>query len=135
MLRYTAAETMLKEISTRYAALSDEELLQIASGRASLTEEAVAALDAEIRQRNVTQDNIKQHQRFVKRKTQIEAKRTRRKLFGTKRSRETWVDGVVTAFWSLLAFALIASTYAALPQRYHFSPDWQQAAEIGRAHV
>lgn len=120
---------MLKDFSGQYAELSDEELLQIASERTSLTDEAVAALNAELSQRKLTHDDITEHERFVKQGLQREAKKVRRKLFGTRRSRDSWVDGIATAFWSFVAFALIASTYAALPQRYHFSPDWQQAAE------
>lgn len=120
---------MVKDFSCQYAELSNEELLQVASDRASLTDEAVASLDAEMRQRKLTHDDITKHECFVKQSARREAKKTRRKLFGSRQSKESWVDGVVIAFWSLLAVCLIASTYAALPQRYHFSPDWQPAAE------
>lgn len=115
---------MLNEFSTEYSERSDDELLLLASDRASLTTEAAAALDAELRRRNLTESDQVKDQQFVKRNAQREARRRRRKIFGTRSDLSKWVD----VFWTLLAIALISFTYLALPSRYHMRPDWQEAA-------
>ena len=115
---------MIDDFSTEYSERRDDELLLLASDRASLTTEAVAALDAELRRRNLTESDQVKHQQSVKRNEQREARRRRRKIFGTRSDRSKWVD----AFWTLLAIALISFTYLALPSRYHMRPDWQEAA-------
>jgi hypothetical protein len=115
---------MLNDFTTEYSERSDDELLLLASDRASLTTEAAAALDAELRLRNLTESDQLKHQQFVKRNEQREARRRRRKIFGTRSDRGTWVD----LFWTLLAIALISFTYLALPSRYQMRPDWQKAA-------
>jgi hypothetical protein len=115
---------MLNDFSAEYFERSDDELLLLASDRASLTTEAAAALDAELRRRNLTESDQVKHQQFVKRNEQREARRRRRKIFGTRSDRSQWVD----VFWTLLAIALILFTYLALPSRYHMKPDWQEAA-------
>ncbi len=48
---------MLNDFSTEYSERSDDELLLLASDRASLTTEAAAALDAELRRRNLTESH------------------------------------------------------------------------------
>jgi hypothetical protein len=118
---------MLNDFSTEYPERSDDELLLLASDRASLTPEAASALDAELRRRNLTESDQVKHQQFVKRNEQREARTRRRKIFGTRSDLSKWVD----VFWTLLAIALISFTYLALPSRYHMRPDWQEAA----AHV
>src|SRR5712671_5777339 len=115
---------MLNDFSTEYSERSDDELLRLASDRASLITEAAAALDAELRRRNLTESDQAKHQQFVKRNEQREAKKRRRKMFGTRRDRGAWLD----LFWAILAMALISFTYLALPSRYHMKPDWQEAA-------
>jgi len=115
---------MLDNFSTQYSERSDDELLLLASDRASLTSEAAAALDAELRRRNLTESDQVTHQQFVKRNEQREARRRRRKIFGKRSDRSKWVD----VFWTLLAIALVSFTYFALPSRYHMRPDWQEAA-------
>jgi hypothetical protein len=115
---------MLNDFSTEYSERSDDELLLLASDRASLTTEAAAALDAELRRRNLTESDQAKHQQFVKRNEQREVKKRRQKIFGTRRDRGAWLD----LFWAILAMALISSTYLALPSRYHMKPDWQDAA-------
>jgi len=115
---------MLNDFSTEYSERSDDELLLLASDRASLTTEAAVALDAELRRRNLTESDQVKHQQFVKQNEQREARRRRRKIFGTRSDRSKWVD----LFWTLLAIALISLTYLALPSRYHMRPDWQEAA-------
>ena len=115
---------MINDFITEYSERSDDELLLLASDRASLTTEAMAALDAELRRRNLTESDQVKHQQFVKRNEQREARRRRRKIFGTRSDRSKWVD----VFWTLLAIALISFTYLELPSRYHMRPDWQEAA-------
>jgi len=115
---------MLSDVSTAYSERSDDELLQLASERASLTTEAAVALDAELHRRNLTEYDQAKHQQFVKRNEQREARRRRRKILGTRGDPRFWVD----LFWGLLAIALILFTYLALPSRYHFKPDWQEPA-------
>jgi len=58
--------TMPIDLSTEYSRRSDDELLQLATQRHSLTTEAAAALDAELRRRNLTDSDRVEHQRFVK---------------------------------------------------------------------
>ena len=115
---------MLNDFSTEYSELSDDELLLLASDRASLTTEAAAALDAELRRRNLTESDQVKHQQFVKRNEQREAKKRRRKIFGTRRDRGAWLD----LLWAILAMALISFIYLVLPNRFHMKPDWQEAA-------
>ena len=104
---------MLNDFTTEYSERSDDELLLLASDRASLTTEAAAALYAELRRRNLTESDQVKHQQFVKRNEQREARRRRRKIFGTRSDRSKWID----LFWALLAIALISFTYLALPSR------------------
>jgi len=54
------------DFSTEYSERSDDELLQLATQRHSLTTEAAAALDAELRRRNLTDSDRVEHQRLVK---------------------------------------------------------------------
>ena len=116
---------MVNDFSTEYSERSDDELLLLASDRASLTTEAAAALDAELIRRNLSESDQVKHQQFVKRNEQREAKKRRRKIFGTRRDRGAWLD----LLWTILAMALISfRTYLALPSRYHMKPDWQEAA-------
>jgi len=115
---------MLNDFTTEYSQRSDDELLLLASDRALLTTGAAAALDAELRRRNLTESDQVKHQQFVKRNEQREARRRRRKIFGSRSDRSKWVD----LFWTLLAIALISFTYLALPSRYRMRPDWQEAA-------
>ncbi len=115
---------MLNDFSAEYFERTDDELLLLASDRDSLTTEAANALDAELCRRNLTESDQAKHQQFVKRNEQRDEKRRRRKIFGTRRDRRSWVD----LFWALVAIALISFTYLALPNRYHMKPDWQEAA-------
>lgn len=115
---------MLNDFSTEYSERSDDELLLLASDRDSLTTEAAAALDAELRRRNLPEADQFKHQQFVKRNEQRQAKRRRRKVFGTRRDPVAWLD----LLWAVLTMALISYIYLALPSRYHMKPDWQEAA-------
>ena len=115
---------MPRDFSTEYSERSDDKILQLASDRTSLTTEAAVALDAELRRRNLTASDQAEHQQFVKRSEQREAKRLRRKILGSRRDRSSWVD----LFWSLIVIALISFAYLALPSRYHLKTDWQEPA-------
>src|ERR1044071_5179958 len=86
---------MFGDFSTEYSKRSDDELLLLASERASLTTEAATALDAELRRRNLTDSEQIKRQQFAKRNEQREARRRRRKLFGSRSDRSEWVD----VFW------------------------------------
>jgi len=115
---------MLSDFSAEYSMRDDDELLLLASDRASLTTEAAVALDAELRRRKLTESDQVKHQQFVERSEQREARRRRRKMLGTPRGRRSWVE----LFWALIAIALISFTYLALPSRYHLNADWQEPA-------
>ena len=99
--------------------------MQLASGSSSLVDEAKAALDCEMRNRGLTHDDLAKHQNLLKR---VEQRETRKKVRKLRRKTDSWVDGVGTLFWSAFGVALIWIAYLALPPRYHFSPDWQEAA-------
>jgi hypothetical protein len=115
---------MQYDFSTEYSQRTDDELLHLASDRDALITEAAAALDAELRRRNLSESDRVQQQRFVKRQEQRETARRHRKTFGAYKDPSTWLD----ALWALLACALISFAYLALPRRYHMKPDWQEAA-------
>ncbi len=116
---------MFSDFQHEYRKLTDEELLQLASDSSSLVDEAKAALDCEMRSRGFTDDDLARHRHLLER---IEHRETRKRARNLRRKTTSWVDGVVTLFWSALAFALVWIAYLALPSRYRFSPDWQEAA-------
>jgi hypothetical protein len=115
---------MPTDFSADYSERGDDELLLLASDRASLTTEAAVALDAELRRRNLTESDQLKYQKFVEHNEQREARRRRKRILGTRTDRRSWVD----LFWWLLVITLISFTYLALPSRYHMKPDWQEAA-------
>jgi hypothetical protein len=111
---------------TGYSGQSDDELLQVASERHSLTTEAAAALDTELRRRNLTESDRIEHQRFVKRQEQREAKRRRRRPLKPFKYQMSWRD----MLWAFGTMALVSWVYIALPSRYHMKPEWQEPAFI-----
>lgn len=113
---------MLTDFSTEYSQRSDDELLHLATQRHSLTTEAVAALDAELRRRNLTESDRVEHQKFERRQERREFRGRCRKLFGKRQF--AWRE-LLSAFG---AMAVIACAYLALPKRYHLKPDWEEAA-------
>jgi hypothetical protein len=113
---------MLADFSTEYCQRSDDELLHLATQRHSLTTEAVAALDAELRRRNLTESDRVEHQKFEKRQERREFRSRRRKIFGKRQF--SWIE-LLSAF---AAMAVIAGAYIALPKRYHLKADWEEAA-------
>ena len=119
---------MFTYLQDDYTTLTDDELLQLASDRDSLTDGAQSALDNEIRNRNLTPSDLAKHVNLVNRSDQRETRRRNRKLFGTRRTRRDWVETAVAFFWMLVVMALISAEYLALPSRYRFSNNWQEAA-------
>jgi hypothetical protein len=117
---------MSKDFYTDYAERSDDELLHLASDRASLTDEAAAALQAELSRRKLTESDQAKYQKAVEHQERRDALKQRRRIYGRRSDRNQWVD----LFWTLLAIALISSIYIALPNRYHMKPDWQKAAVL-----
>lgn len=115
---------MRGDFSVDYSGRSDDELLLLASDRASLTSEAGLALDTELRRRNLTQSDQVKYQQFIKRNEQREGRRRRKKMFGSRSDRGSWAEVLV----GMLVIALISSTYIALPTRYHVRPEWHEAA-------
>ncbi len=99
---------MLSEFQHEYAELSDDELLQLASDRQSLTDDAKSALDAEMRNRNLTSADLAKHQDFVKKNEQRETRRRNRKLFGRRRGLLAWVQFGLWTLLGLSATALVA---------------------------
>ena len=83
-------------------------------------------MDAELSRRNLTESDRIEHQRFVKRQEQREAKKHRRKPFGPFKYQMSWRD----ILWAFAAIAVISFSYLALPSRYHMKSDWQDAAFI-----
>jgi hypothetical protein len=103
---------MFAEFQHEYSELSDEELLQVASDRQSLTDDAKSSLDAEMRNRDLTSVDLAAHQNFVKRSEQRETRRRNRKLFGSRRGLLAWVRFGLWALLALLAAALVATWLA-----------------------
>ena len=114
------------DFSAEYSQRSDDELLHLATQRHSLTAEAAAALDAQLRHRNLTDSDRVEYQKFTKRQEHREWRRQRRWKIPGLRPRLTWRE-ILEAF---AAMALISVIYVTLPSRYHLRPDWQEAAAI-----
>ncbi|HEV2401737.1 MAG TPA: hypothetical protein VGS27_32685 [Candidatus Sulfotelmatobacter sp.] len=113
---------MLTNFSTEYAQRSDDELLELANQRHSLTQEAVTALDAELRRRNLTESDRVEHRKFVKHQEWREHRVHRRKLFGKRQF--SWRE-LLSGF---VALGVIAWAYFSLPKPYRLKPDWEEAA-------
>ncbi len=113
---------MLSDHSSQYAELTDDELLHLASDRKSLTDEAVVALDTELRRRNLNQSDQREHLRFAHRMEQREFRTRRRKIFGKRQF--SWRE--LLSYFA--AVGLIFFVYFELPSRYRLKPEWQDAA-------
>jgi hypothetical protein len=103
---------MLSEFHYEYAELSDDELLQLSADRQSLTDAAKSALDAEMRNRNLTSADLAKYQDFVKKSEQRETRRRNRKLFERRRGLLAWVQFGLWALVGLSATALVATWLA-----------------------
>lgn len=95
-----------------YAQLSDDELLQLASDRQSLSDDAQLALDGEMRNRNLTSADLAKHQDFVTKNAQRETRRRNRKLIGRRRGLLAWVQFGLWVLLGLSATALVATWLA-----------------------
>ena len=104
---------MFAEFQHEYAQLSDDELLRLASDRQSLTEEARSAMDAEMRNRNLTPVDLAKHERFVKRNAQRATTRRNQILFGTRRTLLDWGQFAVWVLLVVSVAALVAMWLAA----------------------
>ena len=113
---------MLTNFSTEYAQRSDDELLELATQRHSLTQEAVTASDAELRRRSLTESDRAEHQKFVKHQERREYRGHRRKIFGKRQF--SWRE-LLSGF---VALGVIAWAYFSLPKPYRLKPDWEEAA-------
>ena len=114
------------DFSKEYSERSDDELMHLSSARHSLTTEAVAALDAELRRRNLTESDRLEYQRLVKQQEQREARKHRRKPLGPFKYEMSWRD----LLWAFATIALISFAYFALPTRYRLKSGWEDAAFI-----
>lgn len=114
---------MLTDFSIEYSQRSDDELLRLASERNTLTAEARAALDDELRRRNLTEADQREHQRFVKRQERREWRPRRWKIPGFK-----YQMGFRDVLGAFATMALISFTYLAIPSHYQLKPDWAEAA-------
>jgi hypothetical protein len=113
---------MLTNFSTEYAQRSDDELSALATQRHSLTQEAVTALDAELRRRNLTESDRVEHQKFVKHQERREYRGHCSKIFGKRQF--SWRE-LLSGF---VALGVIAWAYFSLPKPYRLKPDWEEAA-------
>jgi membrane protein YdbS with pleckstrin-like domain len=115
---------MANDLFTGFSDRSDEELLHLASARRSLTTEAAASLDVELRRRNLTESDRLEYQRSVKRAEQLEARQHRRKPLDPLKKQLTWLDLLCL----LPAIVLILIADVALSGRYHIRSEWANAA-------
>ena len=120
---------MLIDLQQEYARLSNDELLHLAHARSTLTDEAKIVLDAEMRSRNLSIDDIKNHVRFVKKSEWRETRRRRSlKLFGTRITEKSGSEILVAFSWIAATISVILLAYFALPAHYRLPADWQEAA-------
>ena len=103
---------MFAEFQNEYAELNEDELLQLASDRQSLTEEAKCALDAEMRNRNLTAADLAKHQTRVQTSEQHERRSRNRRLFGSRRGLLAWLRFALLWLLVMLATALVATWLA-----------------------
>jgi hypothetical protein len=119
---------MTTDFSLEYSRFSDDQLLALASTRASLIDVARLALDSEMTRRGLTQSDRIKYEQSVKMASRRETRRLRRKIFGSRADQDSWGDTLTIVFWSVLVMSLIGFAYLALPVRYQFTPDWKEAA-------
>ena len=115
---------MSNDFFTEYSQLSDGELLHLASDLESLTTEAATALEAELQRRHLTESDRVQYEKFVERTENREARRRRRRLFGTRKEHTDWF----AVFCSVVVMVLLWLFYVALPSRFHMMADWEKSA-------
>lgn len=111
-LRFVLTAQLMFAFQHEYAQFSDDELLQLASDRQSLSDDAQLALDGEMRNRNLTSADLAKHQDFVTKNAQRETRRRNRKLFGRRRGLLAWVQFGLWVLLGLSATALVATWLA-----------------------
>lgn len=121
---------MPTDFSTEYSQRSDDELLHLATQRHYMTAEAVAALDGELRRRNLTESDRVEHQKFEKRQERREGRRETNLRRRWGRLGLKWQLKWREILELLAVMAVILVAYFALPSRYNLNPDWQEAAII-----
>jgi hypothetical protein len=118
-----------RELQQQYADLSDGELLQLASERSALTDEAKIALDTELRGRNLNDVDIKDHARYAKKSELRETRRRSHTLFGIRvPQKKSGIQILAALFWTAASISLILLGYLAIPARYRLPAAWQEAA-------
>ena len=73
---------MDKDFLFEYSKRSDDELLRLATDRASLTARADAALTDELHRRSLKESDLAKHQRSVRHYEKVDSKSRRRRIFG-----------------------------------------------------
>jgi len=121
---------MLTDFATEYSRRTDGELLHLASARHSLVPEAAAALDSELRRRNLSESDRIEHQKSVKRQERREGRRQTNLRRRWERLGLRWQLSGREILELLAVMAVVLVAYFALPSRYHLNPDWQEAAVI-----
>lgn len=121
---------MFTDFAIEYSRRSDGELLHLASARHSLVPEAAAALDSELRRRNLTESDRVEHQKSVKRQERREGRRQTNLRRRWERLGLKWRLSGREILELLAVMAVILIAYFALPSRYRLKPDWQDAAVI-----
>lgn len=119
---------MLTDFTAEYSSRSDGELLHLASARHSLVPEAAAALDAELRRRNLNESDRIEHKRYASRVERQEGRRETKLRPRWRRLGLKWELNWREILEMLAAMAIVVVAYLALPSRYHLSSDWQEAA-------
>jgi cation transport ATPase len=121
---------MLTDFTAEYSQRSDDELLHLANQRHYMTAEAVAALDGELRRRNLTESDRVEHQKFEKRQERREGRQQTnlRRRWGSLGLKWQLKGREILELLAVMAVILVA--YFALPARYHLNPDWQEAAIV-----
>jgi cation transport ATPase len=121
---------MLTDFAIEYSRRSDGELLHLASARHSLLPEAAAALDSELRRRNLSESSRIEHQKSVKRHERREGRRQTNLRRRWERLGLKWQLNWREILELLAVMTAVLVAYFALPSRYHLNPDWQEAAVI-----
>jgi hypothetical protein len=98
---------MNADFPREYAELSKAELLHLASDRQSLTDAAKSALDREMRNRNLTAEDVRKQESFVKKSQRRETIIQNRKLFGSRHGLRDWVYFVLGTTIFITAVTLL----------------------------
>lgn len=123
------------DYSAEYRRSTNDELLQLACDRASLTDEALIALNLELSQRSLTRVDEETYQLVLKRQQARESKKLLRKVFGSRQERATWFNDLVLLLIGAFVISLISAVYRTLPGQYQIIPDPELAFTVMFASV